>query len=221
MIDDLFAECTLDGLGDPIAFELETKREAEAKRQAVAAKTRTRRETRRANSEEHLATILPLMIEPGDAWHVLSHGDIDSLSYLAHAMQTTCFDYVLFSTWCMAMDDVIQLGKWLSEGKIRRIDAYVGEIFPNQYTDEYEALCEIVRPGGGRVCVFKNHSKIFACCADNYALVIESSANINTNPRCENTVLTADRALFEFHKQFFDHIKAFNRNFDDWSPATC
>ena len=109
----------------------------------------------------------------------------------------------------------------LAEGKIQRLDAYVGEIFPNQYADEYAALCEIVRPAGGRVCTFKNHSKVFACCADDYALVIESSANINTNPRCENTVLTADRDLFEFQKEFFDGIKSFNRNFDQWAPAAC
>lgn len=221
MMDDLFAECHIDDLGDPIAFEIATKREAEAKKSAVAAKTRTRRQTRRAKSEEHLTTILPPIVEPGDAWHVLSQGDIDSLSYLAHALKTTAFDYVLFSTWCMAMDDVVQIGKWIAEGKIKRLDAYVGEIFPNQYADEYDALCEIVRPAGGRVCTFKNHSKVFACRADDYALVIESSANINTNPRCENTVLTADRALFEFQKEFFDGIKSFNRNFDQWSPATC
>lgn len=221
MIDDLFAECHIADLGDPITFEIAMKREAEAKRSAAAVKTRTRRQNRRAKSEEHLAAILPPLIESGDAWHVLSQGDVDSLSYLGHALKTTSFDYVLFSTWCMAMNDVIQLGKWLDEGKISRLDAYVGEIFPNQYADEYDALCEIVRPAGGRVCTFKNHSKVFACCAGDYALVIESSANINTNPRCENTVLTADRTLFDFQKEFFDGVKSFNRNFDKWSPATC
>jgi hypothetical protein len=219
MMDDLFAECHIDDLGDPVAFEKSAKIEAEAKRAASATKTKSRRQVRRAKSEEHLATILPALIETGDAWHVLSNGDIDSLSYLAHALKNTAFDHVLFSTWCMAMDDVIHLGKWVTEGKIGRLEAYVGEIFPNQYAAEYEALCNIVRPTGGRVCTFKNHSKIYACKTDDYALVIESSANINTNPRCENTVLTADETLYDFQKEFFDSIKSFNRNFDGWTPA--
>jgi len=51
------------------------------------------------------------------------------------------------------------------------------------------------------------------------AWVIESSANINTNPRSENTVVSADMGLFQHHKAWFDAIHSFERNFDDWRPA--
>jgi len=47
---------------------------------------------------------------------------------------------------------------------------------------------------------------------------IESSANINTNPRTEQTVITVDTGLARFYKDFFDGIKSFERNFDDWKP---
>ena len=185
---------------------------------AVAYKTRHRREARRAKSEAVLDTILPAIIAPGDAWHVLSSGEVDALSYLAHLLKTTNLDHVLLSTWCMAMNDVQRLDAWLATGKIKHLDAYVGEIFPNQYAAEYEWLCaSIKKHGQGRVCVFRNHSKIFACRAGANAWLIESSANINTNPRTENTVITADLGLYLHHKQYFDGVRSFNRDFDNWT----
>lgn len=187
-------------------------------RQASAVRTRARINARRARSEAHLAEILPAQIADGDAWHVLSAGDVDSLSYLAHLLKTQRMDYVMLSTWCMAAEDVARLGAWLADGSIGRLDAYVGEIFPNQYSDEHAALCATVRPAGGRVCVFRNHSKIYLCRAGARHWVIESSANINTNPRAENTIITADADLYLHHLAYFNGVRSFARDFDDWTP---
>ena len=216
MTDDLFA---IEADFDPAAFELAEKRHAHEKRLAVAHRTRSRRLARRAASEATLASILPAEIEDGDAWHILSQGDIDALSYLEHLLKHTAMDYVALSTWCMAMPDVEALQGWLQNGRIGRLDAYVGEIFPGQYAAEYQALCEAVRPAHERVAVYRNHSKLFLCRAGTRAWVVESSANINTNPRAENTCITADKSLFDHHKAYLDGIRSFERNFDDWKPA--
>jgi len=200
-------------------FETFAETEKVNAKKTRAYKTKGRVTARRATAETTLNEILPAVIEPGDAWHILSSGDIDSLSYLAHIVKTTPLDYCLFSTWCMAMEDVKQLGRWLESGQIKKLDAYVGEIFPNQYTDEHAVLCETMRRHGGRVCVFKNHSKIFCCHAKNQNIVIESSANINTNPRTENTQITADAGLLLHHKTYFDGVRSFNRDFDQWQPT--
>lgn len=80
----------------------------------------------------------------------------------------------------------------------------------------YAKPCDL---GGGRVAIFRNHSKVFLCRAGARAWVIESSANINTNPRTENTVITSDLGLYEHHKAYFDSIKSFARDFDEWQPA--
>lgn len=185
-----------------------------------AYKTHGRVTARRAKAQATLAEILPTTFTPGDSWHILSSGDIDSLSYLAHIVQNQPLDYCLFSTWCMAMEDVKQLRTWLQSGQIKHLDAYVGEIFPNQYPEEHTVLIETLRTHGGRVCVFKNHSKIFCCQAGATHIVIESSANINTNPRTENTQITADAGLYHHHKTYFDGVRSFNRDFDQWKPTT-
>ncbi len=179
---------------------------------AKAVKTQNRLFARRASSEKALADILPAEVEQGDSWHVLSAGDVDSLSYLAHILKTQTLDYCAFSTWCMAIQDVKQLQEWCQAGKIKRLDGYVGEIFPNQYGEEYEELQKVIAATGGRVCVFKNHSKIFLCKNGEKYWVVESSANINTNPRAENAVVTGSKELFLHHKEYFDGIKSFDKN---------
>lgn len=185
---------------------------------ARALKARHRLTMRRCFSEQKLADLLPEQIAPGDSWHVISGGDIDSLSYIAHIIEREPLDYLLFSSWCMAGEDVARFGKLVDEGKIGRLDAYVGEIFPSQYADAFEMLSAVVRRASGRVCVFRNHAKIYAGSNSRFSFAIESSANINTNPRTEQTAIHASSELFTFYKEYFDAIKSFQRDFDNWTP---
>lgn len=181
--------------------------------------THSRHAYRYSSSEKRLQTILPPVIPPGESWHVLSSGDVDSLSFVAHLLREVSLDYLALSTWCIAMPDVEQLGNWITAGRIARLDAYVGEILPGSYPAEYAALCRLVQTCDGRVAVFRNHSKVFLARSAHRAWVVESSANINTNPRTENHCVTADMGLFLHHKAYFDSIHSFNRNFDAWTPA--
>lgn len=77
-----------------------------------------------------------------------------------------------------------------------------------------------IRPHGGRVAIFRNHAKVYAGTGEAFDFAITSSANVNTNPRTENTVLTFGDDLFDFYKGFFDGINSFTRDFDDWTRWT-
>lgn len=173
---------------------------------------------RRAFSEKKLAEILPAELEQNTSYHCISGGDIDSLTYLKHIINQQPLHYCLFSTWCMALEDIAQFQTWLKSGQIQRLDAYCGEIFPNSYRKEHIALTQLVREFGGRVAIFRNHSKIYAGIGSKYSFAIESSANINTNPRAENTVITTGHDIYSFYKEYFDNIKSYNRDFDSWEP---
>lgn len=171
---------------------------------------------RRAFSESKLLEILESDFTTGATYHCISGGDIDSLSYLKHIIRQQNLHYVLFSTWCMADDDVLQFREWVEAGKIARFDAYCGEIFPGSYSKQYKELKKVADICSGRVAIFKNHAKIYAGVGDKFAFAIESSANINTNPRTENTTITTGNDIFEFYKDFFDGIKSFRRDYDNW-----
>lgn len=182
--------------------------------QARAQKIRTRHQLRRAASEARLAEILPARIDVGDSWHVMSHGDIDALSYLSHALSGAGhLDRVVLSTWVMARTDIDQLAAWLDAGLIGSLEIYVGEIFPGQQGDEYAQLLGMARVYGCRVVVARNHSKVTLMhqAETDYFLVAESSANVNTNPRIEQTALHASRELFDFYLDFFHGLKTIDK----------
>jgi hypothetical protein len=164
---------------------------------------------RRAFSETQLLDICDLKFKDGDSYHFITGGDVDALSYLKLILRAQKLEYCLFSTWCMAQEDVWQLNDWLEAGQIKKIDAYVGEIFPGSYKNEYELLKPIIEKYGGRVAVFRNHSKIFAGYGKKFYFGIQTSANINTNPRTENGCITIDKAIYDFYKDYFDGIKSF------------
>jgi hypothetical protein len=180
--------------------------------------TRTQQFYRRFLSEREMEQTLPWEFEPGAAYHVISGGDVDSLSFLKHVLRQQPLEYLALSTWCMALQDIEELDRYMGLARIKRMDSYVGEIFKGSYRNEYRQLCDLHKRRGGRVAIFRNHSKIFCGFGERFDFVIESSANINTNPRTENTVITLDTGLALFYKAFFDGIVSFERNFDAWTP---
>ncbi len=200
---------------DPAEIERASRQLQVAKtetRKAVAKKSANRHHMCRANAEATLADILPAKFEDGESWHVLSRGDIDSLSYLRHIVQSVDhLDHVLMSTWCIAKNDLTEITKWLDTGRIKQFDLYAGEIFPGFYGDEYEQFMKMCDLYGCRLVVAKNHSKITLACVDDYRLVIESSANVNTNPRIEQSTIHRSAELHAFYLEFFAGVKSIDK----------
>lgn len=188
--------------------------------QAMQATTSHRRKTalleisqkyeyRRAFSEMKLLDLCgEFKFTEGHSYNFLTGGDIDSLSFLKCILRQQNLEHCLAATWCLAGEDILQLEEWVKEGKIRHLDMYLGEIFPTSYIIEWSMLKDMYdrHPGLGRYAVFRNHSKIFAGTGDKFSFGIQSSANINTNPRTEQACITIDRGLYEFYKEYFDGI---------------
>ena len=203
---------------EPDEPEMDEDAVIEPDNKSRAMKTRDRYIYRRFTSERTLENILDWDFEKGTAYHVISAGDIDSLSFLKFVLRQQPLRYCALSTWCMTLKDVEEIERFIERKRIERLDSYVGEIFKGSYALEYEKLTELHKRYGGRLAIFRNHAKIYVGFGSKFDFVIESSANINTNPRAENTVITVDTELAMFYKQYYDGIKSFERNFDDWTP---
>lgn len=215
MLNDLFST---EIKSIPIKKTLQKYNPIKEKVQCKVFKTNLKKVMRKGKSEANLFELFGGGLEIGTSYHVISGGDIDSLSFLQVVLNEQKLDYCLFSTWCMAMNDIEMIEKWLCDKQIKRLDAYVGEIFPNSYSKEWEKLSDVMKRYDGRVCVFRNHAKIYAGIGSKFSFAIESSANINTNPRTEQTCITIDKELYLFYKDFYDGINSFNRDFDNWTP---
>ena len=204
-MEDLGLEFTEDELVRQIH---DTEQEIESKNLVI----KNKHLFHRLSSERMLEEILPGEIENGASYHFISGGDVDSFSFLQWILRKTSVEKLLCSTWCMASVDIEEFHRQIRLGKIGKLDFYVGEIFPGSYSEEYALICEVCRNSGGRVAVFRNHSKVMAGIGD-ISFVIESSANINTNPRTEQTVVTFNRELAEFYFDFYGKIVSFDK---DW-----
>lgn len=180
--------------------------------------TVNRHALRRANSELALEKELPWHFEQGITYHCISFGDVDSLTYLRVIVKQQRIKYALLSSWCMASEDISEIRGWIERGYVGRCDFYIGEIFKASYYKQYEELIALCKALGGRVCMFRNHSKVIVALGERFDAVIESSANVNTNPRCEQAAITVDTELALWYKNFYDGIKSFERNFDDIEP---
>ena len=162
---------------------------------------------RRAYGETQLLDELGGNFKDGESYHCITGGDVDALSYLKAILRQQDLDYCMFSTWCMASEDVHQIEGFLKSGKIKKLDAYVGEIFPGSYRNEYSLLKSVFEKYNcGKITVFKNHSKVFAGYGKKFHFGVEMSANINTNPRTENGCITISKDIFDFYHDYYDKI---------------
>ena len=60
--------------------------------------------------------------------------------------------------------------------------------------------------------MFRNHAKlILGYSKPDYYFVLESSANINTNPRTEQTTIYIDKGLYDFYLDYFKGIKSYKK----------
>lgn len=212
-------ENILDGSTDLLDFDLfadgdkENKKSAPPKKQVAAHRAGTRQLSRKAASEQALEQALDWYFAPGDCYHCFSFGDVDSMSYFKHVLRQQPVKYLALSTWCMAGEDVRDLYQWHRRGMLGRVDFFVGEIFRGSYPDTYAEVKKFIAECGGRLVVFRNHSKIMAIKGEKFDCLIESSANVNTNPRCENTVLTVDSGLVDTYIKLFSEITPFNKDY--------
>jgi len=173
---------------------------------------------RKLTSEAALSDAMAWHFQEGDCFHCFSWGDVDALTYVRHVLRQQRVLYLAISTWCMAGEDVEELREWHRRGMLGRVDFFMGEIFPGSYSEVYAAAVQLAAECGGRVVVFRNHAKVSIIVGERFDVLIESSANVNTNPRCENTVLTVDRQLVAEYVEMFNGIRTFGKEISDVKP---
>lgn len=166
----------------------------------------------KAASESALEKSLDWHFENGDCYHCFSFGDVDSMSFFKHVLRQQRVKYLALSTWCMAGEDVKDLVEWHRRGMVGRVDFFLGEIFKGSYPEVYDAVKDFIAVCGGRLVIFRNHAKVMAIKGERFDCLIESSANVNTNPRSENTVLTVDSGLVDDYVKLFGEIVLFNKD---------
>lgn len=188
----------------------EEKEKAFHATKAAALKRREKIRIRRYKGEGTLSDLLDWRMQPGYSYHCISNGDIDVLSYLRLIARQQKIKYCLLTTWRISQADAEEIKSWIDKGYLGRADFYIGEIFMSRNSAVYEYIHNNCLVPGARCCTTRNHAKVIAGFGEKFDFAIESSANINSNPRIEQTVVTLDSELAEFYKDYFDELNPFN-----------
>lgn len=176
---------------------------------ARAESAKSRIETRAAESDVILEKLMPEKFEPGTSWHIMSGGDIDALTFLRMLVKRVkYFDELTIATWRFSMPAMQQLHHWLDQGVIDKLNIVVDQRFARLSIDIHSYLKTFLFDYGGTLTVTKNHSKITLAknIETNDHIVLESSANYNTNYRLEQTTIFNDQKLYQFHLETLNHV---------------
>lgn len=197
----------------------DTKKKRNKRRRTSAYEMDDKFLMRRAFGEDNLLEVMGIeKLRKGQTFHIMTGGNVDQLSFLKVVMlHCPILDYLMVSTWVTSYNDILWIENALKKGKIKNIDLYFGEIFPNQYRQEWIKVKEMFHSFQqiGRVAYFSNHAKILAGWGGDFYFTIECSANLNMNPRNEQGIITIDKGLAEFYKEYYDKINDFGKGEDE------
>lgn len=163
----------------------------------------------RVHREENLKRIFPPKLERGTAYHFLTAGDIDQLSFPTVILEKLGpFPVFYCSSWTMTRTDVGIIESWADAGMIGAPSFFTGEYFQTRETSAYASLVDMIQRTGGRLRTFRNHAKVtlLGCPERDEWLTLTGSANLSMNPRTEQTVLFNDPEVFNFYRAWFDDL---------------
>lgn len=95
----------------------------------------------------------------------------------------------------------------IDDGRINRCSLIVSFYFKAQNRGLYDALVLPLRERKQRVIACRNHCKVLLVkIAGGGSYVCEGSANLRSNKNCEQFVLTRDRRLYQFHREWMEQL---------------
>lgn len=164
-------------------------------------------ECRFAYGVQNLVSLRSEKFEEGYSYHILTDGKVDMLNHLRWLMMLYGrIDEVYLSSWSINATNILMLESWHDSGELGDVNLIVGEIFPAKFKEEWKALVKLRDKGTiARLFTGRIHAKIIlARAASGEEIVVETSANANMNPRCEQSSVSVSRELFDFYKSYFD-----------------
>lgn len=99
-----------------------------------------------------------------------------------------------------------------NDGRLDKVDLLIGGAMKdncehNRGYGYLEQITDIFNANGWTVNMYNNHSKVMLFDTDAGKFVIESSSNLNENPKVEQFRLEKSAKLFDFYSSFFREIR--------------
>lgn len=136
--------------------------------------------------------------------HGLTKGQYSLLDIITHVTHKTGPCHLDISTWTAAKTDVQAVCDWLNSGHITSARWLVDLTFQRRTPEIATQIRRLF--GDDAIRVAQNHCKLSVLTNAEWSVVIQTSMNLNFNPRFENFTLQHDPELASFYTQLFDEI---------------
>lgn len=138
---------------------------------------------------------------------VLTVGGFSSLGFIIFIAEHTMINELTVSTLRVGKKHLHILDKLHKSGKLKRVNFIVGSIMKKSGAVDkfgyYDDLIAVCKENNWQVRVENNHSKLLLFDTKDGKYVIETSSNLNENPKIEQFSFEKSAELFDFYHKFF------------------
>ncbi|MDL2257574.1 hypothetical protein LJC42_00245 [Eubacteriales bacterium OttesenSCG-928-K08] len=146
---------------------------------------------------------MPELPREGEHFKLFSDGGFSSISIIAKIARDEGIRDLYVSTLRIGKKEMQVLLALNQSGLLDKATFFVGSIFANDKKSEYDYFTyatDVCEKLGWKFHVIKNHSKLILAETPGSHIVVETSSNLNENPKMEQFCIERDVGAFDFYK---------------------
>jgi hypothetical protein len=150
---------------------------------------------------------------PGDqVYKFISDGGFSSIGFIKFVADRVRIETLHAATLRVGKKHLAVLDNLKKQGKLNRCIFAVGNLMKDDsergksygYYDDLKRVCEL---NDWEIIVANNHAKILLFDTENGRYVLETSSNLNENPKIEQFSFEKNEELYSFYLKFFERLR--------------
>lgn len=162
---------------------------------------------------ENALVVVRRMPEEGGTTHCILRGDFVLGDLIGKLMETGYCAHLRIATLGMSVYNAQMLARLHQEGKVGEISLVLSHYFEQVNKSTVYADCRSILEGKAKIHVMRSHAKIILMARAGKRgeepkdwLVMEGSANLRSSDNLEQMTIFNDREVYEFHREWMDHV---------------
>lgn len=139
-------------------------------------------------------------------------GGLSSITFITWVAQTKIIDELTVSTLRVGEGQFRELARLANAGKLKKARYFVSSMQAEidgkaKKYNYFKHIQDIAQKCDWKAIVVNNHSKIILIRTQDDFYVLETSSNLNENPKIEQHSFANDKELYDFYYDFFDRLE--------------
>lgn len=147
-----------------------------------------------------LSTLIDRLPGENECFKFISTGGFSSICFILFVAEIAKIKELHVSTFAVGKKEILTLHSLRKAGRLDKCTFQTFTLMKDGNTKQYwEIFQQICEANNWRILNKRNHSKVILLDTDAGKFVIETSSNLNENPKIEQFSFEADAALYDFY----------------------